>query len=117
MSKKTDEELPVFVKWMEFLEWLMPVTAKFPKTARFSIAQRIEELALDVAEDLVEARYSREKRALLRQINIRLEKLRVLFRLSHRLHYLSHASYEHAARSVNEAGVMIGGWVKQQEQK
>ncbi len=117
MSKPTDDELPIFMTWMEFLEWLMPVTAKFPKNARFSFAQRIEGLALDVAENLVEARYSREKRDLLRQINLRLEKLRVLFRLSQRLHYLSHHQYEYAARSVNEAGSMLGGWMKQQEQK
>jgi hypothetical protein len=40
----------------------MPTTEKFPKRARYSFSGRIENLALDVAEDLVEARYSREKR-------------------------------------------------------
>ncbi len=117
MNKDDDNELPIFVKWMEFLEWLMPATEKFPKRARFSFSLRIDNLALDVAEDLVEARYSREKRALLKGVNLKLEKLRVLLRLSHRLHYLPHAGFEHSARSINEVGQMLGNWIKQQEQR
>lgn len=111
-----DGELPVFVKWMEFLEWLLATTNKFPQKTRFSFGQRIEGLALDVVEDLVEARYSRDKRALLKRANLRLEKLRVLLRLSHRMHYLSHEGYEYAARAINESGRMLGGWIKQQGQ-
>jgi len=111
----TTGELPVFVKWMEFLEWLLATTDKFPKKARFSFCQRIEGLALDVVEDLVEARYNHEKRALLKRANLRLEKLRVLLRLSHKLRYLPHNSYEHAMKAINEAGRMLGGWDKQQQ--
>jgi hypothetical protein len=47
---------------------------------------------------------------------LRLEKLRVLLRISCEQHYLSHTAYEHAIRSVNEVGRMLGGWIKQQEQ-
>ncbi len=112
---RTDDDLPVFVKWMEFLEWLLAATDKFPKKARFSFCQRIEGIALDVVEDLVEARYSRDKRATLRRANLRLEKLRVLLRLSHKMRYLSHDGYAHATKAVNEAGKMLGGWIKQQE--
>jgi hypothetical protein len=114
-KKKDDDELPIFVKWMEFLEWLLPVTAKFPRQVRLTFSQRIENLALDVAEDLVEARYTSNKLELLRDINRKLEKLRVLLRLSHKLQYLSHNGYEHAARSINEAGSMLGAWIKQQD--
>ena len=47
--------------------------------------------------------------------NLSLEKLRIPLRLSHDLCYLSHASYEHAIRSVHEIGVLLGGWRKLQE--
>jgi 23S rRNA-intervening sequence protein len=115
MSKpKKDEELPVFVRWVEFLEWLMPATAKFPRNAR-RMAQRIEDLGLDAAELFVEARYTTQKQELLRRVNLKLEKLRVLLRLSYRLKYLSHEGYEHAARSINDVGRQLGGWIKQQE--
>jgi MarR-like DNA-binding transcriptional regulator SgrR of sgrS sRNA len=73
MSGQTDDELPIFVKWMEFLEWLLLTTAKSPRKSRLTFSQRIEELALNVAEDLVEARYSSDKLELLRRVNLKLE--------------------------------------------
>lgn len=111
---KTDE-FPILARWMQFLEWLLPATEKFPKRVRFTFADRINNLALDSAEDLVEARSSRDKRHLLRRINLRLERLRIFLRLCHRLKYLPHQGYEHAARSLNEVGRMLGGWIKQQQ--
>lgn len=51
----------VFVKWMDFVKWLLVTTDGFPKTARFTFSDRLTRLALDVVEDLIEARYSRNK--------------------------------------------------------
>jgi len=111
------EEPVILIHWLELLEWLLPATEKFPKRVRFTFADRINNLALDVAEDLVEARYSRDKQAILRRANLRLEKLRILLRLCHRLHYLPHQGYEHASRAINEAGRMLGGWIKDRQDK
>ncbi|MGD8846762.1 MAG: diversity-generating retroelement protein Avd [Desulfobacteraceae bacterium] len=108
------DDLPIFTQWLAFLEWLLPVVEKFPKRVRFSFGDRINNLALDIVENLVEARYSREKRSVLVAVNFKLEKLRVLLRLCHRLRYLPHKSYEHAMRQLNETGRMLGGWIKQQ---
>ena len=91
MTQPDRAELPIFTLWIGFLEWLLPTTEKFPKRARFTLANRIDNLALDIAEELVEARYTRDKTAILRRINLRLERLRVLLRLSYRLKYLSHS--------------------------
>jgi len=111
-----NEELPIFTRWMQFLEWLLPATEKFPKRVRFTFSDRINNLALDIMEDLVEARYSRDKQRLLKRVNLRLERLRMLLRLCHRLKYLPHQRYEHAMRSLNEVGRMLGGWIKQQQE-
>ena len=115
MTDPVETELPIFVAWMDFLAWLLPTTAKLPKHIRFTFANRIDNLALDVAEDLVEARYSREKRRVLSRANLRLEKVRILLRLCHRLGYFPHARCEYAMRCVSEVGAMLGGWLKQQE--
>lgn len=116
MPTRKDDELPIFVKWQEFLAWLLPLTEKFPHKARFTFANRIDNLALDLVEDLVEARYSRQKRAILARANLRLEKLRMLLRLSHDLCYLSHTSYAYGTRQLYEIGSMLGGWRKQQDE-
>ncbi len=116
MNKKWKDEPAIFVKWMEFLKWLLPVTAKFPKRVRFTLANRIDNLALDLVEELIEARYTRNKQGTLKQANLRLEKLRLLLRISCEQHYLSHQAYEYAIRAINEVGRMLGGWLKQQEE-
>ena len=108
-------ELPVFAKWFDFVKWLMPLTEKLPKKLRFSITNRINNLALDVVEDLVEARYSRNKAVSLRSANLRLEKLRILFRLCVEQQLMPHKTYLHAIKAINETGKMLGGWMKQQE--
>ncbi len=117
MPTDSIEDLPVFVRWMEFLKWLLPTTEKFPRRVRFTFADRINTLALDVVEDLVEARYSREKREILKRANLRLEKIRVLLRLCHQEAFLSKDSFEYAIRKMNDTGRMLGGWIKQQEKK
>ena len=110
-----DEDLPVFWRWSEFVRWLLPTTGKFPKRVRFTLSTRIDNLALDIVEDLVEARYARHKTEKLQRINLKLERLRVLLRIGHDMQYLPHKSFEFAVRSVDEVGRMIGGWIKQQE--
>ena len=58
---------------MQVLEWLLPTTERLRKRACFTLANRINQLAIDVIEDLVEARYTCDK----------LEWLRVLLRRSY----------------------------------
>jgi hypothetical protein len=115
MPEPKADELPIVGRWQKFLEWLLPVTENFPKKVRFTFADRINNLALDIIEQLVEAQYRSDKLPLLNQINRQLERLRILLRLCHGLEYLPHRSYEYATREINEVGSMLGGWIKQQQ--
>ena len=98
---------------MDIREWLLPTTARLPKSIRLTFADRMDNLALDVVEDLVETRYCRNKHPVLARANLRLEKLRVLVRLCHALGRFPHARCKHAMRGVNDAGAILGGWLKQ----
>lgn len=110
-------DLPIFVKWMDFLKWVLHITDKFPKSIRFTFSNRIVNLSLDMVEELIEARYTKNKIKALWDANLRLEKLRMLFRISYEKKYISHSGYKHAVYSINEVGKMVGGWLKQQESK
>ncbi len=114
MTAGKDDDLLIFTRWTDFLEWLLPALDKFPKKVRFTFTQRIEGLALDIVEDLVEARYTSNKRDILKRANLRLEKMRVLMRLGHKLRYLSNESHRFAMKAIDETGRMLGGWMKQQ---
>jgi hypothetical protein len=108
------EELQVFVKWVEFLTWLLTTTDNFPKKLRFTFTTRIDNLALDILEDIIEYKYDRTaRRAGFKQINIKFEKLRVLLRICHELKILSNRQYEYAAVHINEVGKMTGGWLRE----
>lgn len=114
-TRYEDAELPVFAKWFDFVNWLFPLTDRLPKKFRFSLINRINNLSLDLVEDLIEARYSRNKTPTLRAANLRLEKLRILLRLCLEQKLIPHKTYLHAVKIINEMGKMLGGWIKQQE--
>lgn len=100
----------IFVAWLDFLAWLLPTFSKLPKHVRFTFANRIDNLALDIVEDLVEACYSRAKEPVLARANLLLEKIRILVRLCHGVGYSPHSRCEHAMRSIDGIGSMLGGW-------
>jgi hypothetical protein len=104
----------VLEKTYQFLLWLIPTLEKFPKSQKFLLGDRIETLAIDVLESLVEATYSKSPQAYLVACNMRLEKLRFLFRLAVDLRCLDLSRYEFAARAIDEIGRLIGGWLKAQ---
>ena len=117
LQTKTTQDLPLFIQWMDFLKWLMLTTEGFPKKVRFTLSDRMNVLALNTIEDLVEARYRSDKSQALKRVNLSLEKLRVLFRICFETQILSHDAYEHSVLTLNQMGKQLGGWMKQQQQK
>jgi len=105
---------PSLEKMYQFLLWLMPTVEKFPRSHKFSLGERIQNAALDILEGLVEASYRRDRQALLVQVNMKLEKLRILLRLATDLHCMDMRRYEFSARALDEIGRMVGGWIKTQ---
>jgi len=105
-------ELRVLTAWTEFLEWLLMTTEKFPKKVRFTLTNRIDNLALDLIEKLIEAQYTRNRKRPIAEANVILDKLRILLRISHKLAFLPHKQYEHASRKIDEVGRMLGAWGK-----
>jgi hypothetical protein len=82
------------------------------KSHKFTIGDRAQTIALDVLEALIEATYTRERTQHLRRANLGIEKLRFLLRLAADLTMLDRRRYEHAARTLDETGRLIGGWMK-----
>ncbi len=97
---------------MNFIVWLIPTVEKFPRNQKFLLGDRIQTTALDVLERLIEATYTRARDRMLASANLGLEKLRFLFRIAYTLKRLDHRRYEHAARSIDDIGRLVGGWIK-----
>ncbi len=111
-------EVPVvFSHWEAFLGWLLDRTQKLPRRLRFTFTTRIDNLALDVFELLVEARYTKQRGPMLRRINLNLEKLRLLLRLVHDQGHFDRRAFAHAIAEIDTVGRMVGGWLRHVEKR
>ncbi|MEA3411591.1 MAG: diversity-generating retroelement protein Avd [Pseudomonadota bacterium] len=101
----------------QLLLWMIPQLDRFPRARRFTVGDRLETSLLEVLELLVEASYSRDKRAALRRANLRLETARHLWRLAHELQDLSTRRYAHGAALFDDLGRQVGGWLRSQQRE
>ncbi|MCP5090898.1 MAG: diversity-generating retroelement protein Avd [Gammaproteobacteria bacterium] len=106
-------ELLVIDRSYELVLWSCRHIAGFPRSHRFTLGERMQQRLYDLLELLLKAKYSGEKRGLLRQANMELELLRFQFRLAKDLECLTLKHYEYGVRAVNEIGRMVGAWLKQ----
>ena len=103
---------PALERMQVFLRWLVPTIEKFPRSQKFTLGDRIQSAAQGVLERLIEATYTKARGAALTSANLGIEKLRVLIRLATDLRCLDLRRYEFAARSLDEVGRLVGGWLK-----
>lgn len=106
------EEYPLYVKWRYIVGYILDISGKFPRSLRFNLADRLTNEGLDVLEYIVEAIYSRRKRPILDRANLSIEKIRALLHLAVERQCLSVHQWEHISSEINEAGAMVGGWIK-----
>ncbi len=94
--------------------YMVPQIEKFPRSHKFLIGDRIETSIMDILDQLIRAYYGRKSTKIeqLAEVNLRLEQLRFLIRLSHDLKFLSHRTYGIMSEKLNEIGKMCGGWLK-----
>ena len=65
VKRKMPQEVDAITKLYDYLLWMIPKLEKFPRSQKFILADRIEGLALDILDLLIEAAYSRKKDDLL----------------------------------------------------
>jgi hypothetical protein len=110
-ARGAGSELLCLALWERHAGWMIEHTAKWPKSARFSLVQKVDRHVLEVLELLVTARYEPKERAqALRSINLKLEQLRFLLRIAHDRRIMPAAGFEVAVRGVDELGRMVHGW-------
>ena len=104
----------IITKVYDFLLYVVPAVSTFPKSQRYMLGERLEMASFDTLEILLEACYSQAKLPLLRQANIKLEKIRYYVRLCKDLKLINLHRYEVISKMINEIGMQLGGWIKQQ---
>jgi len=80
------KQSPIFVKTYDLLLWLLEHTARFPKHERFRMARRVEESVFAFYDLLLQAgrlaeERTKDKRRLLLQADLELDRLRFYVRM------------------------------------
>ncbi len=114
--KTKKEDYPIFTKWIILLNLIMDRAEGFPKSMRYSLTNRILNIANNILELLIMVIYSKEKISDLNKINLELEKLRIYFRICEQRKFLSHDQHFRLAAEINEFGRMVGGWIKRERE-
>jgi hypothetical protein len=87
-----------------------------PRDYKFNLGDKISLGLYDFLEDLLRARFAKEKREMLAELNTDLDILRYQTRLLHDFKLITTQRYEHVSRLFNDIGMDLGGWIKQQGQ-
>jgi four helix bundle protein len=106
------EDMKIFHKTYEFIKWLHTLLNKFPKSEKYTMAQKIENTSLSFLESIIQSNNDFDKKQSLQKAIIELDKLRIFFRLSKDLQFISFDQYEYGSELINEIGKMLGGWYK-----
>lgn len=112
--KKSVDELPIIQKTYDLIKWYVPILNRLPRDHRFLLGDRIVNGLYDALEELILARYHREKLARLEKLNGSLDVLRYQTRLLRDFDLINAQRYGYAAKLINAIGTDLGGWIKQQ---
>ena len=107
-----NSELKIIQDFYDFMLWMIGHIEKYPRHHRYSLGSAMENRMQKILELLLKAKYHREKKVILNDVNIELEILRFQLRLSKDLKVLSVKSYGFGSNSLLEVGSQAGGWLK-----
>jgi hypothetical protein len=108
-------EPPLFTKTYDLVRWVNEETTRFPKSQRFTLAQQIQNESLELLKCFIAARRGLEAERNLKQADVHLETLRLLFRLAKDLEFLSLRKYETVVKMADELGRLLGDWQRRKD--
>lgn len=104
----------ILAKAYDLLKTATPKLNALPRNFKFNFSDRVLNHLADLLEALIEAVYAtpEAKKLILKNVNLRLEKLRFFFRLGFDLGLYKSSLYEEMIKRVDEIGRMTGAWIK-----
>lgn len=106
------EQLTLFQKIYDFMKYLQPLVSRFPKNQRFIFGQTLEKEALKLLRLTICANKRRglDRQNLQEQMSDSLDIIRILFRLSCDLKFISIKQYGLGADKLNEIARIFTSW-------
>ena len=112
------KELPIIQKTYDLIKWYIPILNRLPKAHRFALGERIVNNLYDLLEELIRTRYAKsDKSSRLQSVNTQLDILRYQTRLLYDFQLISVQRYKYINQQLNDLGIELGGWIKQQQKR
>lgn len=108
------QDTPIFNRtyglYKTFYEYLL----LFPRKDRYALGQKCETSLLELLEAIILAGNlsKQEKLPVLRRASMRLDIIRLFFKLAKDLKILENKKHQILESQVTEVGKMLGGWIK-----
>lgn len=114
-----DFDIPIFKKIYELYKTLYGYRDSVTKQDRYTIWQRCDNITLDLLENILLASqmYKAEKLPILEKASVKLNFLRVFFRLMKEVKTIDNKKYSTLQELVDEIGRMLGGWIKSTKER
>ncbi len=109
------KELPIIQKTYDLIKWYVPILDRLPKNHKFTLGERMINRLYNILEELIKARFIKQKIEILNGINIQLDILRYQTRLLHDYKLINTKRYEYINQLVKEIGIDLGAWIKEQQ--
>lgn len=107
------QKLLVLKKLEEWMVAIEPSLAKFPKSARFTLAQKIENGSLDCIDKVIAANLDKPRRAdHIFQARVTTERVQLLIRVARSRSLIDLAHYELYSEKLTEISKMLAGWAR-----
>ena len=112
------KELPIIQKTYDLVKWYIPILNRLPRNHRFALGDRLVNNLYDLLEGLIQARYARnDKLTRLISLNTQLDILRYQTRLLYDFQLISAQRSKYINQQLNDIGIELGGWIKQQQKR
>ena len=106
------QKLVLHQKIYDFLLYIYPVVAKFPKYEKFTLQTQVKNCVIDLERCIIKANKSTAKKNHLYEADVLLEELRTLIRLAYDLRYINPHQYGVICQRLSEIGALLGGVIK-----
>lgn len=107
-------DIPIFHKTYDLYKLLHSYQLQIPKSERYTLWQKCENITLALLEALIETSHRKGKDRVqsLYIISNKLDLLKVLIRLAKDTRTIDNSQYLEIQVIIQEVGRMIGGWIK-----
>lgn len=114
-----DFDIPIFKKTYDLYKTFYGYRNSVTKQDRYTIWQRCDNVILDILENILLASqmYKAEKVPVLEKASVKLNFLRVFFRLMKEVRTMDNKKYVALQEFVDEIGRMLGGWIKSTKER